>query len=40
MIRRGGPHWRRVRGQRGTLFLKLLGGGDGAAYPPEIFNII
>src|SRR6218665_2483691 len=40
MIRRGGPHWRRARrGQRGTLFLKLLGGGDGAAYmSPEIFN--
>src|SRR6218665_1972529 len=36
----GRADWRRVRrGQRGTLFLKLLGGGDGAAYmSPEIFN--
>src|SRR6218665_2179426 len=44
MIRRGGPQLRRVRReQRGTLFLKLLCGGDGAAYVPtisEIFNKI
>jgi len=27
------------RGQRGTVLSQMLGGGDGAAYVPKIFEI-